>query len=521
MQRINIPFLFIAGLLLFFLPACKKDIPAKPDPVDPRPIPDTSNAASRPFHFVIDSLPGTPGQDTGLYMIVSIVNKQGQPAVADKKLSLLHNEKYQTTDIKLPAGGYKVSKLLVFDGANSIRYATPVAGSSKAGEVTIPLMRQFTLPDNANSTPVVMQVTGVVAGDTPGDFGYPDGTFPVRPADPQDFTIKIRTVITIGNVVYDSIPSRLTITSWNLQNQPQTVVSHMPAGVNEMLLPSPAVRYKIKVDRWNMSDEILLDANELSGDTVYTLGGSREARKLTAVNTARTINGVYRGTERKTFEYGAQGGVTKIQHYRKNEQYETVHFMTEEVFYNAQKKAARITRQSGSGGSTLSEDTFQYGTDGWLQHMTRTEPEGTTTADVSWLPEPGSAGLTKNYRVHIAYGFSHKYYTQYYSLLYAAGSVLIDELATSHGDHISGNYEYDFNINPYVHLHLPDLYFENTWIHNRVVSRNQYQAVYPEIVPVETSYSYDAEGYPTEKIVTYKYYLSGAFAYREKSVFYY
>ncbi|MGZ8541309.1 MAG: hypothetical protein ACXWV6_11710, partial [Chitinophagaceae bacterium] len=132
-------FLLIPALVTFFS-ACKKE------PVEVKPVPGPGKA-SRVFRLAIENLAGITNPQEGLYAIASIANEQNQEVVAEKKLPLSFNGKYRSQELELPAGKYKVTRLIVFDKDNKVRYAAPVAGSEKAPGVVKPLAIDFTLPN--------------------------------------------------------------------------------------------------------------------------------------------------------------------------------------------------------------------------------------------------------------------------------------------------------------------------------------------------------------------------------------
>jgi ABC-type oligopeptide transport system ATPase subunit len=68
-----------------------------------------------------------------------------------------------------------------------------------------------------------------------------------------------------------------------------------------------------------------------------------------------------------------------------------------------------------------------------------------------------------------------------------------------------GNYQYDKYINPFRHLGYTDINFLNWSANNKVFEDVHYFACgFPALMPVYHEYLYDQEGYPTNKITTYK-----------------
>src|SRR5688572_33280588 len=65
----------------------------------------------------------------------------------------------------------------------------------------------------------------------------PQNPNPGNPSIPA-LAIKFRTVMKIGEFVYDSIPGSLMIRSWDNAGQLYTAFQHLTAGTNTLTLPS-------------------------------------------------------------------------------------------------------------------------------------------------------------------------------------------------------------------------------------------------------------------------------------------
>ncbi|MFD2920032.1 hypothetical protein ACFS6H_09955 [Terrimonas rubra] len=502
--------IIIAYLLLQFLGSCRKD------PVVPLPDPQDPGTPTHTFNISVESLPGMISPQGNLTAVVSIVNKQGIAVLTDKDVALTYQDKYFTSAINLAAGEYRISKFLVFGSNNKILYASPLVGSARANEVSTPLPFSFDLNTNTGTIPV--HVTIVNTGDTPQQFGYPAGTF-ISPADEStSMKVNIRTVIKVGNIVYDSIPSTLRLVTWSSPNQSSLSFISLRPGTNEIALPKNAIKYELSVNKWKVTDQKVLLRSAVTDGMNLVLGGEKQARQLKTVNTAILNNGTYIAYVKKDYEY-TNGYVSKTTAYKKNEAYETVVAYTENFFYNARQRIQRIQKQITDGG--VQEDVFQYRDDGRLQAVNRTEPAGVTTATIGYAPYIENTELGDHYTAGVQYNFTQYYYTQYYNIEFYGGTILTDNMATTHGNSTTGRYQYDFCINPYIHLNIPDLYFENSWKHNRVNSMKEFENVFPLTIPYENIYTYDDEGYPIELVTRYRTYLTGQFSYQTRSVFYY
>jgi hypothetical protein len=97
------------------------------------------------------------------------------------------NGYYISKPLSLVPGGYKLSKFLVVDASNTVVYATPTEGSTKAYLVNDPLPILFSVTKD-NVTKVVPEVISV-KNNTPEDFGY--ATFSFTEVTTFDFLIGV------------------------------------------------------------------------------------------------------------------------------------------------------------------------------------------------------------------------------------------------------------------------------------------------------------------------------------------
>lgn len=109
-----------------------------------------------------------------------------------------------------------------------------------------------------------------------------------------------------------------------------------------------------------------------------------------------------------------------------------------------------------------------------------------------------------------------------YTLKIKGGNKSEDSATASNG--ISGEsstYQYDFNINPYAHLNLPNIYLSNLSKNNMVAQYKVYSGSIPSSEPYKFEYLYDDGGYPKELLSSYKNYLTGEHLYKVKTVYTY
>ena len=120
--------------------ACKKNIEPGGNPP-----PQVDTTVMRKFQFVLESLPGQTTVINNLSAIITITNEQNEVIVSDRKVALTYNGKYATDTLVLAKGNYRVTKFWIVSPSNTVDFATPLTGSSKAHLVTKPLFQPFAL----------------------------------------------------------------------------------------------------------------------------------------------------------------------------------------------------------------------------------------------------------------------------------------------------------------------------------------------------------------------------------------
>lgn len=509
-------YLFSVTAVLFA--ACRKET------VIQNPGGTPSGTSSNVFRFTLDSLPDGTGTVGELYAIVTITNAQNDTVLTNKKLVLRHNDKYVSDSIALPAGTYRVINFLIVTENNITRFVTPVAASIKASLVQKPLPVFFTLP-NRTATNVQMEVARVSTGDAPELFGYPNGSFnnpPVgEPEDPNaTLQIVVHPVIKIGDVIYDSVPVSFALTTWNKTGNETTIVGSWEPGKNKVTLLKSAIKNRLQVSKWGIRDEITLQKADIQEGTTYTLGGSRTAKKLSSVLIYKLEDDAYKPETRELYEYGESGRLNRILYQKKRPDNSPYTAMTETFHYNGNGKIDNVD-QYNETNSLLSTTTFSYDQQDKIRHMEQRESGNETKADVTYMAGSGNTGISGKYGITILYHYSQHYYTMAYNMEFVGGNNVQDGAITSHHSSDLGVYQYDFNINPYVHLNRPDLYLSQFSKNNVTVVQKTYSNMGPAVVPYDCVYTYDADGYPKEVVKSYKTYETNKFLYKEKTVFNY
>ncbi|SFH25547.1 hypothetical protein [Pedobacter insulae] len=497
----------LLGSIALFLSSCK----VEPDiHVDP----DKDEPSSYTLKISIAPPSGTHSDLNDLSAVISLTKENGETVLTDKVLELTHNGKYNTPEIPVTKGNYKLVKLIVKKADGSVIYASPITGSLKANHVS------KSLALNANittaKTTLDVEVLPVTTTERPQDFGYIDGTFNEKPTEnpATEFTITIKPLFTIGNVVYDSIPVSLKLTTYPITGEPLTTIQALGAGEKKLTLSKQATKYTLSITKWGMNASATILPNDMKDGITYSLAGSKAAKKLKYVSVYRPSGNSWLPDTREEYLYENEK-LNLINHYRKAADNSNLLEMKEEIIYENN----RISKIKKSKDDYIA--SYTYKSDGKLDRIAYTDRDGQTSGMINYVALPGRTGVTDNYGVGTDRESSKFYYKQYISYEILGGNVRKYNYATSHGDSESTLIDYDFQINPYIHLHLPELGL-NTLSKNNVTQRvATYSVTIPQHDAYEYSYVYDSEGYPTELYTKYRIPGTATTIFTTKTVFNY
>jgi hypothetical protein len=515
-------FLKVMGALILvnsiLLSACSK----KEDTITNNPPENPPPVLSRSVQWTLDTLPGrSSGPVTNLFAVVSVENEQQQEILSGKKLAISYNGKYKTEELELPAGTLKVTRFILVNEAGVAQFATPKAGSQKAGLITAALPVSFILPQPVQSA-VAMQVLRIQPGDTPESYGYPAGTFNNGTQNPPPgngnnfIKIKLRAYVQVGDIRYDSIPGTVLYTYWD-ENQ-QSFGRYLPlvAGVNEITLSTAALRHHFRFSKWGVDYELALTKQELTEGRLYEIGGTKQAKKLKTELVYTLVNGVYKPETRTTFSYGNNNKLSEINYYAKRQD-NSVYLSKKEVFQYAGEQLQQIN-QFDENSAAAGFISFEYNTSGKISKVVNQDGSGIRTTGIATYHYTPATDMTE---VKVRYSYSHNSIIMDYYQRYRQGNMISDNSVTSLNNTENGQYLYDNAINPFAHIGRYDLLFYGRSKNNILDEQKTYFGSYPQAVVYSYTYRYDEEGYPVEVLKNYKSYLTGQHLYTTKTVYTY
>ncbi len=505
-MKTNFTTTFMLAILLI-MSSCKKD----------RTI-DQPLQSKLKFAIKVANLPTSTPANSNLAAIVSVKSSTGELVINDVKIDLNYNDGFLTDVLELPKGDYRLVKLIIQDSNGNALFASPLVGSIKSQAVTQPLEMPLSLT-NESVKILAVEVAEVSNADRPEDFGYAADSFKLPPPDQNSdlFKVEIRPLFRIGEIVYDSIPASLRITTYGLNGTQAISTQVLPAGGKTITLSKKVSKYKIMVSKWGLSDEMEITANEMKNMSLSIGGANLKPKKLKSESVYQYVNGQWIADTRKEYEYFATGKLFRINYLSKDVNGNKVLDAAEEFEYQ-NGRVSEIYFTSPSGDRT---QYFSYLPDGKIDKMREVNNEGTINATVSYAAIPGKRGVTGNYQIGATYSFSYKYYQQHVFMDMYGGNAENYSNTTTHGNAKLSLISYDFNINPFVHLGVPNFWLNNVSKHNKLSDISNYSIIIPNAEAYAFNYTYGDDGFPTELFTKYRNPVTFADTHVTKTVFTY
>lgn len=337
------------------------------------------------------------------------------------------------------------------------------------------------------------------------------GPQPNRPVEMMP--LKLQAMITIGSINYDSIPAQFRIMSWDSANVPTVKDTILAAGVNSVMVPKHHIRYQVLMDKWGISDAISLTREQAQSDVVHVLGGSKAAKRLRKEETFLFAMDAYQPSSRAHYAYSG-AGLSSVEFYQKKPQHAALQFTHKHVYNYVGGKVSRIDMFNEVNAAT-GFTAFTYNAQGTkIMNMHQQSFGVETYAAVTHAYPAGHAEITIDYLYDNGNAME-------YVLMVKGGNKVEERAISSTGAGESATYRHDFNINPFAHMNMPDMFLSNLSKNNVIDQQQSYSGSIPTSVVYRYEYTYDSDGYPVEVIKHYKSFLSGKHLYKTKTVYTY
>ncbi len=307
---------------------------------------------------------------------------------------------------------------------------------------------------------------------------------PVSVPQPEEgyFPIHVKAVITVGDVVYDSIPATVTITTWDARGVAQQKDTTLNAGTQVIYLPKQASRYGLKLQKWGVTDEKIVNKAEATEGSLYQLGGRKEAKKLQWVSEYSFVNGTARLSAKKQFIYDDQGRINEVHAYAPDPSDGVLRSGSSDIFLQ-EGNELWVNSTYKKDGIVWSHNAYTFDNKGRIieskyHYLTENHiyTNKYTSEGIVMLMGKNATDLNGS-RIELKY----------------VGGNRVEEITIIPGYTTTRkSFQYDLNINPYAIIKMPSLYFEHN-SKNNVVAEGWEGG--EKLLNV---YTYDADGYVTE-----------------------
>lgn len=342
----------------------------------------------------------------------------------------------------------------------------------------------------------------------PGKAADKPAETPVNGA-PASYQIKIKAAVKVGNLLYDSIPATLTITAWDSLQAPHESGLTLEAGVNTVNLPQ-GVRYRLQISHWGVTADTLINTADLAAQAQLTITASKAPKFITKEEQYIRGTGDWQPQGRIEYDYISPGMLSNVFYYGKSTLKPGLVLTREDMFAYRNGRLNRINHY-GQEGDLETWYAITYGANGNIEGIRESSPSGNgTNATVEQL-----AGKVKFFYEYVNGN------TMNYTQTYRNGNLVEDAAYSSRGGSETSKYQYDLYINPFAQLNYPDMFLGRRSINNRIGEQKNYGGNIPMSVPYQFDYTYDADGYPTQLIVSYKGFTSNEHLFMIKTVYSY
>lgn len=474
--------------------------------VDPNLQPPPSVDQSSYLQLAAPGIQATGGQ---LYALVSINNASGQEVVSNKKVTLDYIQGiYKTDRISLQIGSFVLSKFIVVNNKDTAVFAAPKSHSEKALLVSAPVSVPVTIAQSGVHAASV-QVVQVAATDAASSFGYTSDDFGRN--EFADVTVKL--AINVGDIVYDSLPGKLTIDATSSTGTHWIREIELLPGQTQVRVPQSYESFSFSVSKWNVTAQKTLSRAELSPNKQILLTASRQPKQLVEEQVFLENGSGLVPDSRTEYYYTAQNRLSDIKFYERSLQVSGLQLAQLYRFlYNGNQ--LDTIKRSGSDNTVNGYTSFTYSNGRIVTARNNSYDQQTIVAFDYAIQGNSTGSITGNYVFHNGNSMQYK-------MTFRNGNNVQDEAMSSTGGSESGTYTYDSYINPKYQLGYPDIFLSNNSKNNQLSEQKSYAGGFPSAMPYKFEYIYNADGYPEEVYISYKGYTSQQHLYRIKKVYRY
>lgn len=316
----------------------------------------------------------------------------------------------------------------------------------------------------------------------------------VPPPPPTgNYAIKVKASVTVGDVVYDSIPATITIASWDSKGTLHQREAQLAAGANIIYLPKAHTKYTIRMSKWGVTDERTIMSNQVSETTTYTLGGSKAAKKLREEVSYQFQDGSYQLNRKLLYLYDGQGRLQEIQNFFADANHPSPHLelysVDRFIYHDGRLDRVETVDKKTAGEPVSGSVDYLWNLTGQIVALQYGTPGNISESRVEYLSQDNHELVRVNlFNDNMATGSR-------IDLKFAGGNRVEEKTVIPNHATQTRTFSYDGNINPYVHMKWPRLQFAGLSKNNVVEERLDFAAAY-----MRNEYTYDADGYVKEVV---------------------
>jgi hypothetical protein len=300
----------------------------------------------------------------------------------------------------------------------------------------------------------------------PGNPGDKDPDQPL-----QTVNVKLQAVVRVGSVFYDSIPAHWQITTWDKNGMPSHVDTLLGSGVNTVRVPANGSSYQFRLAKWGIADSITVRKDQLQSDVTYTLGGSKFPKKLRREDTYLFVMGAWQAASRAHYSYG-NNGLASVEFQQKKPQYMELQFTYKHLYNYTGNNVSRI-EVFDDANNAVGFTAFTYNAQGTkITHMHQKSYDVEAFAAVDYDFSNQKAEITLDYLYNNGKAMEYK-------MIIKGGNKTEDKAMSSTGGGEVGTYTYDFGINPFAHMNMPDIYLSHLSKNNLISEQKNYSGANP------------------------------------------
>lgn len=345
-----------------------------------------------------------------------------------------------------------------------------------------------------------------------------DGTTNQEPTNnntPADslFAVNIYTKMEVGTIVYDSIRTNLSITSWDKNNVPYTKEVEVGYGKSKVYLPKTHTKFQFKFQKWGANSIQSFTKEQIKEGDVINFTGTANLKRLNSEESTIDAGGIVRPYAKTLYAYNEAGQLKQIDYYTADASTNVLKFNAKAVYLYEAGRLAKV-QYFEADDKVFGNATLTYNTLGKIETITEKKYDQTVSAKFKYSTLKGVETITGEYTFDNGNKMA-------YNIKYKNGNIVEDVATSSTSGAENGTYQYDDNINPYAQMNLYSLFQTNLSRNNNVKQDKTFVGSIPSNVPYKSNYQYDANGYPTELVKSYKTYPTNNHLFKINTVYKY